>query len=61
MELVKDAHGSLFSRKKLVLVVANKDGGSHVDPQLDDDYAAYRLCFAGGKLVSKDWFAEGAP
>lgn len=26
---------------------------------LNDDYAAYRLCFADGKLVSKDWFAEG--
>ncbi|GAB3156040.1 histidine kinase [Amycolatopsis stemonae] len=26
---------------------------------LDDDYAAYRLCFADGKLVSKDWFSEG--
>ncbi|WIV58230.1 sensor histidine kinase [Amycolatopsis nalaikhensis] len=27
---------------------------------LCDDYAAYRLCFADGKLVAKDWFAEGA-
>jgi hypothetical protein len=27
---------------------------------LDNDYAAYRLCFAEGKLVSKDRFAEGA-
>ncbi|MEA5364288.1 histidine kinase [Amycolatopsis sp., V23-08] len=26
---------------------------------LDNDYAAFRLCFAGGKLVSKDRFAEG--
>ncbi|SFW92323.1 Signal transduction histidine kinase [Amycolatopsis australiensis] len=26
---------------------------------LNDDYAAYRLCFAEGKLVAKDWFAEG--
>ncbi len=28
---------------------------------LENDYAAYRLCFAGGKLVAKDWFTEGAP
>ncbi|WP_410644138.1 sensor histidine kinase [Amycolatopsis sp. lyj-346] len=28
---------------------------------LDNDYAAYRLCFADGKLVAKDRFAEGAP
>ncbi|MDS0139119.1 MULTISPECIES: histidine kinase [unclassified Amycolatopsis] len=27
---------------------------------LDNDYAAYRLCFAGGRLVAKDRFAEGA-
>ncbi|WP_103348216.1 sensor histidine kinase [Amycolatopsis sp. CA-128772] len=27
---------------------------------LDNDYAAYRLCFADGKLVAKDRFAEGA-
>ncbi|MCR6487683.1 histidine kinase [Amycolatopsis sp. OK19-0408] len=27
---------------------------------LNDDYAAYRLCFVDGKLVSKDWFSEGA-
>jgi signal transduction histidine kinase len=27
---------------------------------LDSDYAAYRLCFADGKLVAKDRFAEGA-
>lgn len=30
-------------------------------PWLDNDYAAYRLCFADGKLVAKDEFAEGAP
>jgi signal transduction histidine kinase len=28
---------------------------------LDNDYAAFRLCFAGGRLVAKDRFAEGAP
>jgi hypothetical protein len=27
---------------------------------LDNDYASYRLCFAHGKLVAKDRFAEGA-
>lgn len=30
-------------------------------PWLDSRYAAYRLCFAGGKLVAKDEFTEGAP
>jgi hypothetical protein len=26
---------------------------------LNDDYAAYRLCFTDGTLVAKNWFAEG--
>lgn len=29
-----------FSRKDLVLSVSNKDGGAHIDPELDDNYAA---------------------
>lgn len=28
-----------FTRKKLVLSLVNKDGGAHVDPQLDEAYA----------------------
>ncbi|MEH1056409.1 hypothetical protein V6U89_14480 [Micromonospora sp. CPCC 206171] len=30
----------LWSRKQLVLALANKDGGAHVDPSLDEDYYA---------------------
>lgn len=30
--------GDRFSRRTLVLTVANKDGGAHVDPELDDAY-----------------------
>ena len=40
MEIVKDGLGQLFSRKKIVMAVANKDGGAHIDPKLSDDYAA---------------------
>jgi len=29
-----------FSRKDLVLSMSNKDGGAHIDPELDDAYAA---------------------
>ena len=29
-----------FTRRDLVLAVANQDGGAHVDPALDSDYAA---------------------
>lgn len=29
---------TLFTRKKLILAVCNKDGGSHIDPDLDNAY-----------------------
>ncbi len=34
-----DRKGSETSRKDLILVIANKDGGAHVDPILDEKYA----------------------
>lgn len=34
-----DQKGSETSRKDLILTVANKDGGAHVDPVLDGKYA----------------------
>ncbi len=34
-----DRKGSETSRKDLILAVANKDGGAHVDPVLDEKYA----------------------
>lgn len=36
----KDQRGNRFSRKDIVLTVANQDGGAHVDPELDEDYDA---------------------
>lgn len=38
--VLKDTNGNTYTRKKLVLFAANKDGGAHVDPDLDDDYSA---------------------
>jgi hypothetical protein len=40
MAVIEDSAGRHFSRRDLVLAVANKDGGAHVDPQLDDSYVA---------------------
>jgi hypothetical protein len=37
--VVKDDRGEGFSRRKLVLALANKDGGVHVDPEVDRAYA----------------------
>jgi hypothetical protein len=34
-----DRKGSETSRKDLILAIANKDGGAHVDPVLDEKYA----------------------
>lgn len=35
----RDAKGSLLSRKDLILAMANQDGGAHVDPSLNKNYA----------------------
>jgi len=35
----KDKIGNETTRKDLILAVANKDGGAHVDPTLDEKYA----------------------
>jgi hypothetical protein len=39
MPVFRDNKGKTFTRKELVLSVANKDGGAHVDPALDGEYA----------------------
>lgn len=36
--VIKDNRGRFFSRRELVLNVANTDGGGHVDPTLDEAY-----------------------
>lgn len=38
-EIFYDQNKNSFSRKEVVLYVANQDGGSHVDPGLDKKYA----------------------
>jgi hypothetical protein len=37
--IYKDNAGNIFTRKDLVLAVANKEGGAHIDPKLDQAYA----------------------
>lgn len=36
--VLSDGEGHKFTRKDLVLAVANTDGGAHVDPTLDSEY-----------------------
>ena len=38
--VLTDMHGARFSRRMLVMAVANTDGGAHVDPTIDATYAA---------------------
>jgi hypothetical protein len=36
--VLKDGDGTLYTRRDLVLALANKDGGAHVDPEMDEAY-----------------------
>ena len=36
--VIKDSKGNLFSRRDLVLTVADQDGGAHSDPEIDSAY-----------------------
>jgi hypothetical protein len=38
--VLTDMQGTRFSRRMLVMAVANTDGGAHVDPEIDATYAA---------------------
>lgn len=37
-KILKDGDQTLYSRRDLVFFLANKDGGAHVDPEMDDAY-----------------------
>jgi hypothetical protein len=39
-EVLRDNEGNSFARRDLVLGVAHLDGGVHVDPELEESYAA---------------------
>lgn len=36
--IIVDQNKNIFNRQKLILSLSNKDGGAHVDPELDEDY-----------------------
>ena len=52
--VILDASGSSFSRMDLVLALANKEGGAHVDPELEASYAALSRSGSLGWIVSDD-------
>lgn len=50
--VIIDSKKNRFSRRELVLALANKDGGGHVDPALDENYANLSRNNSVGWIVS---------
>jgi hypothetical protein len=48
--IIIDTQQREISRRKLVLAVSNKDGGAHVDPELDKIYAGVSRANAMGRM-----------
>jgi hypothetical protein len=42
VKVIEGSGGRTYSRRALVLTMANQDGGAHVDPELDADYEVLR-------------------
>jgi hypothetical protein len=49
--VIKDGQGQTFSRKDLILALADKEGGAHVDPALDEQYARLTRFYSQGYQV----------
>lgn len=50
-----------FSRRELVLSVADQDGGAHVDPEIDEKYARLSRTMEFGFMEHKDGVARPVP
>jgi hypothetical protein len=59
-KVLDDRKGGVFTRRALVLALANKDGGAHVDSHLDPQYAALTRNNSVGWLKS-DSTGSGEP
>jgi len=53
LKVIEGSQGRTYSRGDLVLTMANQDGGAHVDPDLDADYAALRHDSLGVTHISE--------
>ena len=57
--VIKDSKSNFFTRRKLVLEVSNKEGGAHVDHELDSDWADLsKFNSAGWKVITGNLKAE---
>ena len=50
--IILDEGGQKFTRKDLVLALANKEGGAHVDPELDAAYGALSRSGSLGWMIT---------
>lgn len=49
-----DQHNNSFTRKEIVLAVANQDGGAHVDPEIEEKYKQLARGNALGWMTGAD-------
>ena len=59
--VIADMQGHEISRRELVLALANKDGGAHIDPKLDLLYAEVTRGRAMGSLRGNESHWEALP
>jgi hypothetical protein len=63
--VLTDDRGTGFNRKTLVLGLANKEGGAHVQPELEESYAALTLDnslgWGFGSADGEEWVDAGSP
>lgn len=52
--IIKDTKDNKFTRKKIILFAANKDGGAHVDPEIDNEYYDLIKGFASGFKITSE-------
>ena len=57
--IFKDSKGNVFTREDLVLAIANKDGGAHIDPELEESYVDLTRNNSLGWIYGND--AESGP
>lgn len=51
--VLSDQHKRLFRRKQVLKLLANQDGGAHVDPELDDTFAVMKTNNLTGWVVTR--------
>lgn len=50
--VITNTQGESFTRKRIILHAANKDGGAHVDPALDLTFSALKDGSGSGAFLS---------